>query len=172
MAHTHGTGSGVTGMKNITRHTLIKSAMVIFLAVYLTVLYTADNARNVPMEQITASMEADDTITTLNKEGRTDLKHYYQIDERDIDGYFFYKAASPMAVEEICIMKARNSSQAETLLESAQSHLSSQKNVFEGYGTDQMALLNNAFTGKKGNYVYYMCGADAASWRSAFLALI
>lgn len=23
--------------------------------------------------------------------------------------------------------------------------------------------------GKKGNYVYYMCGADAASWRSAFL---
>lgn len=69
-----------------------------------------------------------------------------------------------MAVEEICSMKAKNSGQAATLLESAQSHLSSQKNVFEGYGTDQMALLNNALVGKKGNYVYYMCGADAASW--------
>ena len=111
-------------------------------------------------------------FTGWDKEERTDLKHYYQVDERDIDGYFFYKAASPMAVEEICIMKAKNSGQAATLLESAQSHLSSQKNVFEGYGTDQMALLNNALVGKKGNYVYYMCGADAASWRSAFLALI
>ena len=177
MAYTYGTGSGVTGMKKTGRcntdiHTFIKASLVILLVVYLTLLYTADNAKNIPIEQITASMESDETITSLNKEERTDLKHYYQVDERDIDGYFFYKAASPMAVEEICIMKAKNSGQAATLLESAQSHLSSQKNVFEGYGTDQMALLNNALVGKKGNYVYYMCGADAASWRSAFLALI
>ena len=171
MAYPYGTGSGVIGMKKTGRsntdiHTFIKAGLVILLVVYLTLLYTADNAKNIPIEQITASMESDETITSLNKEERTDLKHYYQVDERDIDGYFFYKAASPMAVEEICIMKAA------TLLESAQSHLSSQKNVFEGYGTDQMALLNNALVGKKGNYVYYMCGADAASWRSAFLALI
>lgn len=101
-------------------------------------------------------MESNETITSLNKEERTDLKHYYQVDERDIDGYFFYKAASPMAVEEICIMKAKNSGQAATLLESAQSHLSSQKNVFEGYGTDQMALLNNALVGKK-ETTYIIC---------------
>ena len=69
-------------------------------------------------------------------------------------------------------MKAIDSTQAAELLESANSHLSSQKQVFEGYGTDQMALLNNAVTGKKGNYVYYMCGADAQGWRSAFLSLI
>lgn len=177
MAYPYGTGSGVIGMKKTGRsntdiHTFIKAGLVILLVVYLTLLYTADNAKNIPIEQITASMESDETITSLNKEERTDLKHYYQVDERDIDGYFFYKAASPMAVEEICIMKAKNSGQAATLLESAQPHLSSQKNVFEGYGTDQMALLNNALVGKKGNYVYYMCGADAASWRSAFLALI
>ena len=114
-----------TGRSNTDIHTFIKAGLVILLVVYLTLLYTADNAKNIPIEQITASMESDETITSLNKEGRTDLKHYYQVDERDIDGYFFYKAASPMAVEEICIMKAKNSGQAATLLESAQSHLSS-----------------------------------------------
>ena len=77
-----------------------------------------------------------------------------------------------MAVEEICIMKAKDRAQAQILLENAQTHLSSQKNVFEGYGTDQMALLNNAAVGKKGNYVYYMCGANAHSWQHAFLSLI
>ena len=86
--------------------------------------------------------------------------------------YFFYKAASPMAVEEICIMKATDNTQANTLLENANAHLSGQKQVFEGYGTDQMALLNNAVVGKKGNYVYYMCGADAQNWRTAFLSMI
>ena len=51
-------------------------------------------------------------------------------------------------------------------------YLKYQKQVFEGYGTDQMALLNNAVVGKKGNYVYYMCGADAQNWRTAFLSMI
>ena len=146
--------------------------MVVFLVGYLGALYNSDNAGNVPVEQIAQVLEQDQSIISLNQEGRTDLKHYYQTDDRDLDGYFFYKAASPMAVEEICIMKARDHGQTDSLLESAQAHLSSQKQVFEGYGTDQMALLNNAVVGKKGNYVYYMCGADAQSWRSAFLELI
>ncbi len=171
MADTHGTDSGVTGMKNYL-HIMIKSGFILSLVVYLAALYSSDSAKNVPMDTIAQSMEQDASITSLNKEDRTDLKHYYQTDDRSIDGYFFYKAASPMAVEEICIMKAKDSTQAAELLESANSHLSSQKQVFEGYGTDQMALLNNAVTGKKGNYVYYMCGADAQSWHSAFLSLI
>ena len=63
------------------------------------------------MEQIAQTMEQDSDITSLNKEARSDLKHYYQTDDRNIDGYFFYKAASPMAVEEICIMKATDNTQ-------------------------------------------------------------
>ena len=135
-------------MKNYL-HIFIKGAFVLFLIAYLTVLYTSDSAKNVPMEQIAQTMEQDSDITSLNKEARSDLKHYYQTDDRNIDGYFFYKAASPMAVEEICIMKATDNTQANTLLENANAHLSGQKQVFEGYGTDQMALLNNAVVRKK-----------------------
>ena len=171
MADSYGTDCGVTGMKNYL-HIFIKGRLVLFLIVYLTILYTSDSAKNIPMDQIAQTMEQDSAIVSLNQETRADLKHYYQTDDRDIDGYFFYKAASPMAVEEICIMKANDNDQAAALLESANSHLSSQKQVFEGYGTDQMALLNNAVVGKKGNYVYYMCGADAQNWRLTFLSLI
>lgn len=148
MADKYGTDCGVKGMKNYL-HIFIKGAFVLFLIAYLAVLYTSDSAKNVPMEQIAQTMEQDSDITSLNKEARSDLKHYYQTDDRNIDGYFFYKAASPMAVEEICIMKATDNTQANTLLENANAHLSGQKQVFEGYGTDQMALLNNAVVGKK-----------------------
>lgn len=105
MADKYGTDCGVKGMKNYL-HIFIKGAFVLFLIAYLAVLYTSDSAKNVPMEQIAQTMEQDSDITSLNKEARSDLKHYYQTDDRNIDGYFFYKAASPMAVEEICIMKA------------------------------------------------------------------
>lgn len=146
--------------------------MVLFLSVYLFSLYASDSAKNVPMEEITQAMEADTSITLLEKRGRSDLKHYYQIDERDVEGYLFYKAASPMSVDEIFIVKATDKSQASACLESAEAHLDSQKRIFEGYGTDQMALLNNAVVEKKGNYVYYICGSDASDLRSCFLSLI
>lgn len=146
--------------------------MVVFLSAYLILLYTSDSAKNVPMETITQSMEADTSITLLEKRGRSDLKRYYQIDERDVDGYLFYKATSPMSVDEIFIVKAVNKTQATALLESAESHLASQKKIFEGYGTDQMALLNNAVVERKGNYVYYICGSDTSDLQKSFLSLI
>ncbi len=50
MADKYGTDCGVKGMKNYL-HIFIKGAFVLFLIAYLTVLYTSDSAKNVPMEQ-------------------------------------------------------------------------------------------------------------------------
>lgn len=156
----------------INKSLIIKTTMVLFLGIYLFLLYSSDSTKNVPMEKISEEMVADTSISLLKKRGRTDLKRYYQIDEGSVDGYLFYKAESPMSVDEIFIVKALNKAQAATLLESAESHLEAQKKIFEGYGTDQMALLNNAVVEKKGNYVYYICGSNASELRSSFLALI
>ena len=74
--------------------------MVILLTAYLLTLYLSDSAANIPMENIAASMEAKcPDITSLGKCGRVDLKRFYQIEESAAEGYFFYKAPSPMAVE-------------------------------------------------------------------------
>lgn len=157
---------------NFSKNQIIKIAMVIFLVCYLGFLYFSDYAKNVSMEQITVSMEAVSSVTKLQKRGRSDLNRYYQIKETDTKGYLFYKAVSPMSVDELFIVKAPDKTTAESFLESAQSHLENQKNVFGGYGTDQMALLNEALVGSRGNYVYYFCGADAPTWYDTFLSLI
>lgn len=77
-----------------------------FHITYLTVLYILRQRKECTHGTDCTDYGTDSDITSLNKEARSDLKHYYQTDDRNIDGYFFYKAASPMAVEEICIMKA------------------------------------------------------------------
>lgn len=151
---------------------ILKTVLVVLLVLYLGFLYRSDSSKNVPMDEIAASMAQDEAVASLNEMGRADLKHYYQTDGDDTDGFFFYKAASPMSVDEICIMKAPDRSTADTLLQNAQAHLDSQKKVFEGYGTNQTALLNRAFAAKKGDYVYYLCGEQADSWRAQLLNLI
>ncbi len=151
---------------------VIKTIMVLLLVAYLAVLYTSDSARNISMDTVASAMDEISSVTALDKQGRLDLKRFYQIEEKATDGYFFRKAASPMAVEEIFIVKAQSKAQAETFLEAAQAHLADEKNIFEGYGTDQMGLLGKAVVESRGNYVYYMCGPDASAWQQAFLDLI
>ena len=155
----------------LTGSLILKSVMVIFLVVYLGRLYVSDYAADVSMDKISAALEQVSGVTDLSEPGVSGLRRFYQIDENDIDSYFFRKAASPMSVDEVLVVKA-NSSEASAYLEAAQAHLESQKNIFEGYGTDQMALLGEASVEKRGAYVWYFCGENAQELRQALLSMI
>lgn len=165
-------GTSILSDFKLTGSLIIKSVMVIFLVVYLGRLYVSDYAADVSMDKISAALEQFSGVTDLSEPGVSGLRRFYQIDENDIDSYFFRKAASPMSVDEVLVVKANSSSEAGAYLEAAQAHLESQKNIFEGYGTDQMALLGEASVEKRGAYVWYFCGENAQELRQALLSMI
>ena len=165
-------GTSILSDFKLTGSLIIKSVMVIFLVVYLGRLYVSDYAADVSMDKISAALEQVSGVTDLSEPGVSGLRRFYQIDENDIDSYFFRKAASPMSVDEVLVVKANSSSEAGADLEAAQAHLESQKNIFEGYGTDQMALLGEASVEKRGAYVWYFCGENAQELRQALLSMI
>ncbi len=159
-------------MKFINKHSVIKAILVVFLVVYLVILCFSDSAKDLPMDTISKTMTTKADLSGINECGKTELMRFYGLEEGSTEGFFFYKADSPMSVEEILIVKSSSKSKAALILEQAQAHLDSQKNTFEGYGTDQMAQLNEAIVESKGIYTYYMCGPHAASWREVFLSII
>ena len=165
-------GTSILSDFTLTGSLILKSVMVIFLVVYLGRLYVSDYAADVSMDKISAALEQVSGVTDLSEPGVSGLRRFYQIDENDIDSYFFRKAASPMSVDEVLVVKANSSSEAGAYLEAAQAHLESQKNIFEGYGTDQMALLGEASVEKRGAYVWYFCGENAQELRQALLSMI
>lgn len=165
-------GTSILSDFKLTGSLILKSVMVIFLVVYLGRLYVSDYAADVSMDKISAALEQVSGVTDLSEPRVSGLRRFYQIDENDIDSYFFRKAASPMSVDEVLVVKANSSSEAGAYLEAAQAHLESQKNIFEGYGTDQMALLGEASVEKRGAYVWYFCGENAQELRQALLSMI
>ena len=165
-------GTSILSDFKLTGSLIIKSVMVIFLVVYLGCLYVSDYAADISMDKISAALEQVSGVTDLSEPGVSGLRRFYQIDKNDIDSYFFRKAASPMSVDEVLVVKANSSSEASAYLEAAQAHLESQKNIFEGYGTDQMALLGEASVEKRGAYVWYFCGENAQELRQALLSMI
>ena len=165
-------GTSILSDFKLTGSLILKSVMVIFLVVYLGRLYVSDYAPDISTDQLSASLEQVSGVPDLSEPGVSGLRRFYQIDENDIDSYFFRKAASPMSVDEVLVVKANSSSEASAYLEAAQAHLKSQKNIFEGYGTDQMALLGEASVEKRGAYVWYFCGENAQELRQALLSMI
>ena len=165
-------GTSILSDFKLTGSLILKSVMVIFLVVYLGRLYVSDYAADVSMDKISAALEQVSGVTDLSEPGVSGLRRFYQIDENDIDSYFFRKAASPMSVDEVLVVKANSSSEAGAYLEAAQAHLESQKNIFEGYGTDQMALLGEASVEKRGASVWYFCGENAQELGQALLSMI
>ena len=79
----------------LTGSLILKSVMVIFLVVYLGRLYVSDYAADVSMDKISAALEQVSGVTDLSEPGVSGLRRFYQIDENDIDSYFFRKAALP-----------------------------------------------------------------------------
>ena len=151
---------------------IIKAIFVIALLAYIISICLADSSKDIPMDTISTTMTKKADLDGLDQCGKSELARFYGLQEKNLDGYFFYKAPSPMSVDEVLIVKSSSKEDAATVLEAMQTRLDSQKNVFDGYGTDQIALLNDAFVASKGDYSYYMCGKNAAKWRELFLSLI
>ena len=105
-----------------------------FLAAYLVFLCTRGWAKDVPIEEIASKMEQDKTITSLEKCGARQLRRFYGLEAGNLEGYVFYKAESPMSVDEFLVVKAESPKEAEDVLDSAEKHLEEQKKSFEGYG--------------------------------------
>lgn len=150
----------------------VKAGTLVFLTVYLGFLCTRGWARDIPIDRIASELERDETITSMEKCGARELSRFYGLETGDLEGYFFYKAESPMSVDEFLVVKAESPQGAEEILDSAEKHLEEQKKSFEGYGVSQTKLLSEAAVEIRGNYVLYASGNYAQQWRKEFLDLI
>lgn len=150
----------------------IKVGTIVFLAVYLGFVCMKDRTREVPIDTIKSNMEKDKTVAELKQEDEIQLRRFYGLEGESLEGVLFYKAESPMAVDELLIVRARDKKQAADVQESAEKHLEEQKKSFEGYGAAQTALLSEAYVENKGKYVIYAAGENAGNWREKFWNLV
>lgn len=153
-------------------HIAIKVCFVCIFLGYALLLIFSDRAKDVPLDKISTYMTTNAKFTDMEACKKTELMRFYHLQESDTEGYFFYRNPSTMSVDEILIVKCASKAKAKEVLQAMDAHLDSQKGIFDGYGTDQIGLLNNAVVETKGNYAIYMCGKDASKWRTLFLSQI
>lgn len=149
--------------------THIKKIFIVLLAVFILFDLFGDRTSKADINAVadeTAKAAGFDDVTRA--ENRM-IKRFYGVNPKEYDGAVLYAPQDNMDVHELFIVKLKDVSQQETIERAIEERLDTQIKSFEGYGAEQVALLQKHVLEVKGNYVFYMVGENAQAARKAFL---
>lgn len=96
------------------------------------------------------------------------LRRLYGLDPSAYEDFVLYYPATNMGAEELLLVKLADMSQKDDVLAAIESRLATQLHTFEGYGPDQVAMLEAAAVEDGGNYILFVSSANADTAAGAF----
>lgn len=147
---------------------LVRLLLILALAAFLRGVYTSADAADVSMESIRTAMLEKTKISSLQECHERKLLQFMGINYQNYDSYIYYKSKESLGVDEVLVVKVKNTSDLEGLKDAVESRIKSQEKVFDGYGTEQMKLLKNGIVETKGKYLFYCVSEDSAQYEEVF----
>lgn len=152
---------------------LIKIASIAILAAFIFVVFSANNVKDVDLSEVNKALKKNTDITSVMKKmSNRDLMHFINIDANDYDQVLYYRNTTALAVDELLIVKSNNNDSLDAAATAVEERIDSQLKVYDSYGPEQCALLNNAIKVKKGKYYYYCTAENAEKYEEVLLDVI
>jgi len=147
---------------------VVNFVLIALLIVFIARLLSGGKASSTPIETVTAEVTSAADLTNLTQADSQKLKKYYGLNANDYDGVTFYLGNSNMDVDEILIVRMKDTSQENTLKDAMQKRIDTQTQSFEGYGVSQTKLLRDSVMDVQGNYALLIVNGKAAEADEAF----
>jgi hypothetical protein len=145
-----------------------KIVLLAVLIIFLAIVYTNANAKNVSMSKIEDQLKSKTDITSMQRCNNRQLMQFMGLDYTNYNGYIYYKSKEALGVDEILIVKVKQRSDLTSVQESVESRIDSQISTFESYGPTQVSLLKNAIVYKKGKYLFYCVAKNPDKYEGVF----
>lgn len=149
-----------------------KSIFVAVLAIFLTVVYAGENAKNIPISEIEDTLKEQTDIAVMEKCSDRNLMQFFQLNYEQFDGYLYYKSKEALNVDELLIIKTKKPGDLAMVKDAVDKRIESQIKTYDGYGPAQTAMLKNAVVSTKGNYLFYCTGKNADRYKEVFKSVI
>ena len=152
------------------RDGILQMAKLLLLALLIWggSLAVKGTARQVDFGKLQADVEAAAEVSGLNQENAQLLRRLYGLNGGELVHWILYTAQDNMSVEELLLVECSSESQAEQVLEAARERKATQIKNFEGYGPEQVQLLNQSVLRSDGVYVLFAVSDQAAEIKKAY----
>lgn len=153
--------------KNILN--IIESIVLGILVIFIVVMLTSNSSKDISMDKIKETMYAQAGISELIEKDAAGTNTAFGMIPSE---YLYYASNAIMDVRELFVAKTSDDEEMEQIENAVAGRLQTQIENFTGYGADQVALLEQAVYGQKGDYYFYAVGENAQEWQEAFYKLI
>mgnify|MGYP002708997104 CR=1 FL=1 len=135
----------------------IRAGMVIILLIYIGLIFQSKGDSDTPFADVQKAVvdAADDKNMTLA--GTQEIKRFYGINPKET-----------MGVNELLLVKTKDENEAEAVEKAAEQRKKTQLDNFEGYGAEQVKLLDASIIKTKGTYVLFVISPKAETVEKAF----
>lgn len=146
----------------------IRVGIVIILLIYIGLIFQSQGDSSTPFEDVEKAVvtAADDKNMTLA--GTQEIKRFYGINPKDYEDITLYYTNETMGVNELLLVKTKDESDAEAVEAAAEQRKETQLDNFEGYGAEQVKLLDASIIKTKGTYVLFVISPKAETVEKAF----
>lgn len=142
---------------------------VLVVLIFVLSLVKQDKQSNAAFEDVSTAVIETLDLSEMQQADNQMIKRLYGLSPADYAGITVYYPTTNMGAEEVLIVKLKDISQQETVVQAAQARLDTQMNTFEGYGVEQVALLEKAVIEVQGNYILFVVNDNVSQAQQAFL---
>ena len=100
------------------------------------------------------------------------LRRLYGLNGGELAGWALWTSEDNMAVEELLLAECVSEAQAEQVREALEARRNTQIQNFEGYGPEQVRLLEDSIMEVRGVYVLFVVSEQAREVKDAFLSVL
>ncbi len=146
-----------------------KWALLLALLLFLAGQMGQGKQSATSFEDMSAALTANLDQTQMQPADNQMLRRLYGLDPSSYEGILLYYPTTNMGAEELLLVKLADPAQAQTVEAAIQARLRAQKTSFDGYGIEQMALLEDCVIELRGGYVLFLVHPQADALRQVFL---
>ena len=125
-------------------------------------------ARQVDFGKLQADVEKAMDLSDMKQGDARMLRRFYDLNAGELAHWVLYTASDNMAVEELLLVECTSPEQAEQVLEAARNRKETQVKNFEGYGPEQVQLLNGCVIRRDGSYVLFAVSDRVSDIKKAY----
>jgi hypothetical protein len=118
------------------------------------------STKDIDLSVIEKKIDSNIDTQTYSKGGFKELRRFFGLNTDDVLDYLLYTPAYTMSVNEILIIKLKDTNNIDAIKDSIDTRVENQISTFGSYGPEQCALLEEYILKSKGNYIFYCVSPD------------
>ena len=154
---------------NITLIGVLKYLLLAAMAAYLFFQFSGTRTSSTDYDVMEEAVISSAVLDPMSRGDNQMIRRIYQLDPDEYEGMTLYYPTSSMSVEEILLVKLRDTAQQDAVRQAMENRVASQISVFEGYGPEQVAMLQRSVIEVRGNYLLMVVADQPAPVERAFL---